>query len=237
MNIRKLLVTAVLLAVPVWAWAQQMGTDGQRIPGQNSSSANPPQPIVVGGVTSDTAFKALRFDGDGNLMITDAAPAYTDFRDGTTPIIDDSTAIGMADSSVVINMGKYRLHALAIRAAGAPANVTIAVQVRFHLAAMSDSASIFPWYPRRTGAAAADTSANYSNTQAPSAIDASRSEFALVLKSDATVASKWGNMAHAYICLADKYGEEFWAPYISVRIRVLAGSAIGLKVYLTGTPL
>jgi hypothetical protein len=237
---RRILVGLLGLALfAMSAYAATEGQWGRRVAGSNTSSSGSPSVQIVGGVnTSDTTFVPITINGTtGALTISDASPARTDFLDGSTPIIDDTTSIGFAESSAVINVGKYRLHSLAIRVAGTPTAVTMAVQIRFHLNSQSDSSSIFPWYVRRTGGAAADTTSNYLAAQTAGAANLSRTEFAVLLQADGIAAAKWGNQAHAYINLADKYGVEEWAPYVSVRIRVLSGANVSVKVYLLGTPL
>ena len=247
MRIRKAVIAAVLLAVPVLAWGQQMGTEGRRLGGPNTSSSGAPQPVVQGGILrADTTFMTQTFDASGNLKVSESSPAHTDFRDGSVAIIDDTTAVGMADSSVVINMGKYRVQGLAIRMVGNPSLwARLAVQVRFHLNSQSDSSSVFPWKPRFVTGGYGQDSLSFSNIGHPTAVAFGRTEFVVTVTDDRLGASKWGNQANEYIMLRDIFGTEFWAPYISVRIRNLSmTTAVGdgndtapaFKVYLTGTP-
>ena len=219
MNLRRLAAVAALFALPVAATMVFSGAevfDGQSYRQQLTGSA------IVGIRRSDSAAVIPSFDGGNNLLVTEAAPAYTNFLDGSTPIIDDSTAIGMADSSTVLSMGQYRIHALAIRMQGNPATYArLAIQIRYHLNAQSDTASVFPWLPRSTHATVSTDSLNYGGVVAPTSVAYGRSEFVVTVADDRLVASKWGSQANVYIELRDVYGTLFWAPYVSVRIRNL----------------
>lgn len=227
----------LLLALPVVVIAQSVTQDGQSTRGVQQGV------MVQGLVRADSTGQCLTMDGSGNLKMVDGNPARLDFRDGSVAIINSAIANGSADSSAVINVGKYRLQGLAVRIVGSPATtIRLAIQIRFHLNSQSDSTSIFPWLPHgNVGTGASVDSLAFSSVIAPTAILQGRSEFTLTLSQDAPVASKFGNGAAAYINLHDWLGHEFWAPYISVRIRVIAVSttitAATVQAYLTGTPL
>ena len=240
MQIRKWLAVAVLLAVPVWALAQVVQQDGQRTdPGRTGTGSG----MMIGGIDSDTLFRIPRYDVNGNALVSEATPAYTDFRDGSAAIIDDTTSVGMADSSLVINMGKYRLHALAVYVnpgGGAGPFARVAVSVRFHLNQASDSASIFPIPLRRPVVAAgtADSLTLWARTNVPpTSVAFSDREAVFVIQRDDQGATKWGNGPLVYLPISDQFGNPIWAPYISVRIRQLGGTGVmRSKVYLVGTP-
>jgi hypothetical protein len=82
-----------------------------------------------------------------------------------------------------------------------------------------------------------DTSYTYGNANIPVAAGLSRSEFSVPLVNDGTSGAKWGSPCNVYIALAQKNGPEFWAPYISVRVRNLSGALLDLRVYLVATAL
>lgn len=265
MKWRKAVVAAVLLAVPVWVWAQQMGTDGRQIPGQNASSANPPQPIVMGGVDrSDTSFKAFSFSGD-NLLTTEANPITSAYRTGTL-INNQLTASGaaMADSSTAIP--SYDLKRMALTFYGIfdslSTVVRVAVQVRGHLTQNTDSSSTFPWYPFTNSTATAglvksdSVGHGLAPTQVPlTAVQATSAnssnggilpgEFVVVFNysRDDTTAAGNGKPFSApkgiYKPLNSIYHEWWWAPYTSVRVRVLNGvrSRFRIRVDYAGTAL
>lgn len=232
---RRIVLLLVLLAsLPPPGHAEVIVQDGQKYGGKPSGTS------IAGMKDADTTGTVLRLDGSGNLMVTEATPAYKDFRDGSATVIDDTTAISMADSSVVINMGKYTLQALAIRMVGNPAaTARIAVQIRFHLNSQSDSASIFPVLMRAVAPTGGADTLAYNATTAPSQIVVGRSEFVVNITNDAQQASRFGNAGNVYILLRDIMGTEVYAPYLSVRIRCLTTSTATVptfKVYLIGSP-
>lgn len=238
MILKRWTAVVLLLAVPASLSAQIVVNDGQ-------STRQQMQGMGVGGIVrADSTFKLLTFDASGNLMTNLGTAAYTDFRDGSTAIIDDTTGVGMADSSVVINMGKYRLHALAIKVdpgAGAATPFSrCAISVRFHLNSQSDSASIFPIPLRRPVVAAGtvDSLPLWARLSVPpTSVAFSDREAVFIVQRDDLATSKWGMWGTTYLSVADQFGQPLWAPYVSVRIRQLGGSGVmRSKVYLLGTP-
>jgi len=238
---RKWIALGLLIAAPALVSAQTVQQDGSRLdPGRLGSG----QAVLIGGSTSDTLMGIPRVNSNRSWSVTETAPAYTDFRDGSTAIIDDTTGVGMADSSAVINMGKYRLHALAIKvdpgAGAATPFARVAISVRFHLNSQSDSASIFPVTLRRPVVAAgtADSLTLWARLSIPpTSVAFSDREAVFVVQRDDLAASKWGMWGTIYFPVADQFGQPLWAPYISVRIRQLGGSGVmRSKVYALGTP-
>ena len=225
----------LLLLIPVAAWAGTEAQDGQSTRQQLAT------PIMGGIVRADTTVKTFTMTSDGFLRIAEASPSYTDFRDGATAIIDDTTAVGMADSSAVINMGKYRVMALAFKvdpAGGGSATpfARLAVTIRYHLNQQSDSASVFPLLAKPLYGAGLD-SLTWRTTVAPTSVVASDREVVVTVQRDDLTSSKWGQWGTGVIQLADVLGRDLWAPYISVRVRQIGGSGIcRQKWYLLATP-
>jgi hypothetical protein len=244
---RRIALFAALTAglVAAIAFGQSVVQDGRLFNSTNSTGSRSTvfQPMLMGGVVrADTTSKALTMDADGNLKMVNAAPIQSQFRDGSVAVINSAIAALSADSSAVISMGAYRLYGLAIRMTVNPSlTARLAVQIRFHLNAQSDSSSIFPFGGMAFTGAAVDTS-GYGTTVSPTTTLVGRSEFLVNLTSDGLAASSFGNPPNIYIDLRDRVGLPIWAPYISVRVRVLSvttalAAGVPIKVYLTGTPL
>lgn len=202
------------------------------------------QGMSVGGVDrSDSTFRVITVGADGRISNEEANPARLDFRDGSVPIIDATCAAASACSSNVVNMGSYRLQAIGVTMSGnVNASVRIAIQVRVHLNQQSDSSSVLPFMHRTPGPQVAiDTSLAYNSIAAPLVNGIGRSEFAINLTDDRLQAAVFGARPNAYVMLKDILGTEFWAPYISVRLRVVntptaLASPATFRVYLFGAP-
>jgi hypothetical protein len=231
---------SVLLGLMVWsgAQAQQVGEGTKARSGGRTGE----QQILV---APDSTRWLARGDASGNTMTREAFPAHTDFRDGSTAIIDDTTAVGMADSSIVINMGKYRLNALAFKvdpgAGAATPFARLAISVRFHLNSQSDSASIMPLLPRTNDAANADAPGDSLKFNVgavvPTSVACSDREFIVTVQRDDLAAAKWGNVGTGFVNLDRAFLGNTWTPYISVRVRQIGGSGVcRQKWYLLGTP-
>ena len=237
------------LAIPLVAWGQSPVQDGQRFSPVSESGARSTmlQGAAVGGVIrADSTFKMLTVDSDGNLKTVNADPIQDQFRDGSVAIISSSIAALSADSSAVISMGAYRLMGLAIRMTGNPSlHARLAVQIRFHLNAQSDTSSMFPIQGLQVPGATTVTQVDsipWASVVAPTTTVLSRSEFQVNLVNDGLGTASFGSAPNAYILLRDKSGQGIWAPYISVRVRVLSvttalAAGLPIRVYLTATPL
>lgn len=235
-------VLATLIAfAPLSVRAQTGLGDGKRF--QTTGAQGQP----VGGIDrADSTHRVITVSASGNVMIEDANPARLDFEDGAVAIIGnpipDTTAVGMADSSVVVNMGKYRVTALALKinpGGGAGPFAKVAVSLRFHVNQQSDSSSIVPVVLRRAGVVATVDSLSYvSRTIAPGSAIASDREVIINIQRDDMGVAKWGNSPMIYLQVCDTFGQPLYIPYVSVRIRQIAGTGImSSVVYLIGTPL
>lgn len=175
-------------------------------------------------------------------------------RAGTTAIINDTTAVGMADSSIVIDVSGYRSLGLLIKAtvpdSAAVPFVRLAIQVRYHLNAASDSSSVFPLFLRETFTASAtvDSNMTYGSATAPTAVAADPTEIVVVLTASSAVASKWVVGPSACIPLITRTGAYAFIKDVSIRIRVLSvsgtnvpdatdtdGGKARIKAYLVGS--
>jgi len=148
-----------------------------------------------------------------------------------------------AESSAVIPCYNYRRFTLMIRviptsAAGgadSAAVVRLAVQIRKHTDATNDSASTFAWTswgntsvvatPDSTGNQGVGLSGNgalIQNTERGFTFVSQRGYGALGATRQSTAMSWPNGLA---VDLVDSRGQWFWAPYVSVRVRIVGNSA------------
>lgn len=245
-----LVLFGLVVALPAMA---QVGGDGVRVQ-QMTGARN-------AAVTADSLTKLLRADQDGNLKTTDANFGGW----GVLPNIINNqltaSSTGLQDSSSVWPTASYKRMALVLY--GTPDSlstvVRLAVQVRGHYTSNSDSAAAFPWYrwPVSSQTVASDvdsighmTKGSYSLAQSTNANTAATSggiwsgEFIVkfdVARQDTTDGAsglgKFGAYPKGmYIPLTDHGGNAFWAPFTSIRVRVLNGvrSRFKIKADLVG---
>lgn len=260
-------LAALIFYQPTIVLAATEGQDGQRVAGPNQNASGAPVPVMVGGFeASDTTITALRLDADGNLKVVDA-DASRNYYKTVTLITNQLTASGaaMADSSQPAATYDLARMGLFIRGQfdSLSTVVRLAVQVRGHMTSAQDSASAFPWYrwavaPGTSGAifktdsvghGLAVTQVPLTPVQATSANSSNSGllpgEFMVVFnyaRDDTTGAGNGKPFSYPngiYLPLNGVSGEWFWAPYTSVRIRVINGvrSRFKVQAYLSGTPL
>ncbi len=232
MRFRSWLAIAVLLALPVSAWSQVVVNDGASTRQQTGT-------LVVGGILrADTTGRALTFDSDGNLLTKEQAPLTTANAIHSS-IISASLAAAAADSSDVITVRGLRHMKLLIKAVpgGTGAQGTIvkmAVQVRTHLNGVADSSSTFAEYPLTmiatlNSATAADT-LSLGHLAIGSATVPWSGEFLVQTNNNrnapgnAVAAILFHYPNGAAISLDNVYGRDFWADYLSVRVRNIHAS-------------
>lgn len=252
MNLRRWAAVAALMALPVavMVWAQTVQQDGSRTdPGRRGSG----QGMLIGGInSSDTTFVIPRFNSSGSLQVAEASPAY-DTAVGPFTLLDNVTlALGAADSNgTPVDTRRMRLGMLFIKAniqgTGTVDTTTVAqlaIQIRSHLNAGTDSASVFPIYhygavPVNVATAvAADTSSQghlYSAVPfgdalaTPQANTAWSGEYVVKINAKRNAhASSVAVNGHTFyypngiaIPLSSLFGRDIYSPYTSVRVRVL----------------
>lgn len=250
MTLRRVVAIAVLLAVPMWVFAQTITQDGSRTdPGRRGTG----QGMAVGGILrSDTTFKMLTFDSDGNLMTLEAAPAFDQNGIAQDIIVNTGLANGSADSSGMIDTHKWRVSGLLIKAVpstGTSAAGAIAVQIRTHLGGVDDSSHTFAWYPISVDPRSGDADGIYPDTlnvghiTTGSASAVWSGEFTVTIArnrnapANGVAAVAFQYPSGIYIPLSNFYGTDFWSPWTSVRVRVMRGNTTAITVHMIGTPL
>ena len=233
------LVSALMVLASV-VHAQTSAQDGQRTYTQ--------QGTLIGGLAdADSTLHVLKMDATGNAKVSvqNANASLGRVLNGGAAAINDTTALGMADSSAVITVSDILHSALFIKCTGSGGKVTLAISVRFHLNGLSDTSSVavipFRVTTYGTGAASPD-SIRIGFQNVPTAAARGDGEL-LVETNDLTLAAgKWiqGSQC-AYVPLGNLLaGAPIYATAISIRERVIAitGSKVPLvTVYLIGSPL
>lgn len=259
-KILRALAVAALVAVPVVVMAQVVAQDGQRTdPGRRAIG----QGLLIGGVDrSDSTFRALTLDPSGSASTVDADRDRNFFTSQT--LIDNwvmASGAAMADSSTPLATHAYKRLGLMIYGipdSASNGTVRLALQIRAHLSASTDTLSTFPWIRFSVTDSAAtgiDSVGHGANpAQVPlTAVQATQANSSLggVLpgeikltfndsRRDTTDAGGNGKPFSSpvgfYIPLSHS-GDWFWAPYTSVRVRVLNGvaSRFRIRIYLVGT--
>lgn len=262
MTWRKWVIAAVLLAVPMWVWAQVVANDGSSTRGQTSGQA------VGGFVIADTTLRVHRMDDSGNLKVLEAAPLSGNYRTGN--LIDNQLTAStgaMADSNAT-PIQSYDLKRVGLMVYGIHDSlstvVRLAFQIRAHPNTNTDSTSTFPWLRwsnvatsgvfrvdsigQPLGVVNIPTTA-VQTTNATVAVASPYllpGEFEVIFNVarrdtvDGLAAPKpFSAPLGYYIPLTGPMGEWFWAPYFTVRVRVVNGvrSRFRLRVDYVGTSL
>ena len=221
---------------------------------------------VVGGVfASDTSGVPLQFDASGNLRTSEYSKDRDLWRLYPNVINNFLTTniLAFADSNT-IPIDTHDMKQLALVLYGSPDSlssvVRLAVQVRGHYTTSSDSGSAFPWirWPVRSSTVASGVDSightligTYGVAQATTAnVLASDGglwpgEFEVKFNTVANDTSGAGNGKYGaypkgmYIKLVDHGGDYFWAPYTSIRIRIINGvrSRFRIKADVVGRAL
>jgi hypothetical protein len=259
------------LSLFVWgtAWAENVGEGTRARPGGRTGQ----QIILVG----PDSVRSLWGGASGRANINDPDRDRNFYATGL--IVNNwlfASGSAMADSSTPIP--SYAFRRIALFVYGVPDSlrgiIRLAVQVRGHLSAASDTLSTFPWYrwppnfnsnnsagtfgtvfaTDSIGHGVATTQVPLTAVQATSANSSNGGllpgEFKIVFNSsrrdtsangDGTGSKPFSFPAGMYIPLAGQAGEWFWAPYFSVRVRLLNGLAAGgrfrIRIYYAGTAL
>lgn len=249
MKWRRAVVAAVLLAVPMLAWAQTVTQDGQRTdPGRRVAG----QGMAVGGIDAETLFVIPRFDASKNLKTAEQTPIFDQHGISQSIISGVTLAAAAADSSSPIATHKYRIVGLLIKAVpstGTGGINRLAFQIRAHLNGQADSSSTFAWYPQATtnmGAAATaalDTTFMVGHQITPASTTPGSGEFTVIVNrnrnapGDGAAAVPFSYPSGIYLPLSTFFGTDFWSPWTSVRVRNLVGPSCKVTVHLVGTPL
>lgn len=164
-----------------------------------------------------------------------------------------SLASGAADSSIILDTHRMRLGTLLLKitpGTGVGTHTRLAVQIRTHLNAVDDSSSTFAIYSMfgkdqtAIGSAALDSlSGGHYVTGSASVMWSG--EFVVAgarNRNEPNTGTPVAAVAFSYpngigIPLQSIYGRDFYAPYISVRIRNLVGPTAVVTAHLVGTPL
>ena len=246
-KVRKALAVAALLTVPMLALAQVVANDGSSTRQQTSGQA------VGGFTRADTTFRVITMDGSGNLKVVDADRDRDNYVLGQAVVGDTTGTGGAvalaglaiaawsAESTSIIPTYNYRRFALGLRlipSVGSAADtneVRYAVQVRAHSAASYDTSSSFVWHRWPVGgvrtASDVDSLGQINNNIGVSANGYDQpfsGEFIVVLskkrgRGNTGRAQEFGGPDGVFIVLTGVRGEQFWAPYTSIRIRNLSG--------------
>lgn len=190
-----------------------------------------------------------KVDVNGNAYVSEASKDRDSWRLYPNVINNQLTAsgVGMVDSSSVPS-DTHDMRQLVLVLNGTPDSlstvVRLAVQIRGHYNTSSDSSSTFPWvrWPVRSSTVASGVDSightlvgTYAQAQATTAnVLASDGglwpgEFEVKFNVAANDTSGLGNGKYGaypkgmYIKLVDHGGDYFWAPYTSIRIRVING--------------
>jgi len=185
-------------------------------------------------------------DALGVELVTEAYPIVS--QAGVwIPLINDSTAVGMADSSEVqTQYANYIIHGLYIRASlptGGVTNCRLAVSIRTHLFGLTDSLSTTPVLLSHdiTAIATGADSLKFGMVQIPSPILQEDDEFIVTLSNNNSAGTaKWVTGTQRYIPLETPGSSApgVRLPNFSVRERVLGGSntnTITVYAYCTVT--
>ena len=250
---KRLLLFAALLTL-TWspAGAQTVREEGQGLGAGDTGPNSTPgsiKPLWVGGRDADSVSYVLRFDASGNLKVVEGAPLTSAWRlVGGGPVISDTTALYMADSSAVYYIGDLRNVCLWVMVQGGGTSSRTAISVRAHLGGLSDSVSTFRVPLRASSgtlgqAAWGADSTGFGGTVLPLDTNAGSGEFLLHTTQTTVGTAQWGDASQGrawVIPIHSLWSEGLWSPYISVRVRNLrcpGNAAVRYTVYVTGTPL
>lgn len=248
----------LLLVGPVWAQSGQRFLDGTKITG-------PIYGTLSGSITSDSVARVPRIDSNGNFMIVDAARDRTSnlywsnaINDTVSPpaTVRSEVMAWSAESTATLDVSSCRSIGLFIRfAPGAPVDTAVvtrfAVQVRAHPVQSQDSSSTYVWHPFRSAYSGTGTDSvgqtNPAFTQQQTEVS-NRGEFVVAFSNrhyGATVVTPsqhpYSGQLGVYVRLVGKGGEPFWAPWMSVRIRLVTPSTSAgkprIRLDIAGSPL
>lgn len=253
-----LLLALSVIAVPAWATNEE---DGKRI--GNQASGGGPTGIIVGGWNAaDTTYHVIPVTGTG----TSAGLSVIDpERDRDANVLFQSVinvtalAYNAGDSSGVLNTHDLAHSVLYIKAVpsgggvGDTINVVrLAFQVRGHLNGLSDSTSVFPFYPSGQVAslgvsATAPDTLNQGHIFRGGRNAAWSGEFIITIALNrkaqgagiAINGRDWYFPNGLAIPLDNLFGRNFWSPYTSIRVRNIGPGTATCDVtcHLVGTPL
>jgi hypothetical protein len=228
-----------MVVMPDTTWSQQ--ADGQPL---YSGRGNPPKGLPIGGmIRADSTFQLFTTDANGALRTVDDTPD----REANTSFVlwsgaaGDTTAVGMADSTAIMDTHGLRHLGLMLKAFWTPTatilTLRIAVQVRAHPTASADSVNTYPWawtnVLNATGATSDTVRVGQNLT--PDTVTPSSQELVVVFNQ---AGGNWTTRSRVYIPLYNNQGTEYWAPFTSIRVRVLGGAGVAtLWGTLVGTPL
>lgn len=257
-RILKALAVAAFITVAGNVVAQVVTQDGQRtVPGRTGIG----QGMLVGGVDrSDTTFRVITLTAGGNVIMEDAARDRDNIAT-SQGIVFDTVGTGIsvpaaafaiaqwsAESTAVIPTWEYKNFAIGINAWPAQGDTTMemtfAIQVRGHSQATYDTSSTFAWTPwpvaaALAGAADADTALGDLDVLGYNGVQGYSSPFSQEFQVKLSPKRGYGHMGYGqafgtprgkYIILKAR-GENWWAPYTSIRIRQLRGKT-GARVRL-----
>ena len=255
MRLRTWMALGLLIAAPAVVFAQAVVQDG-------SSFRQNLQGQAIGGILrADSTFKLFTMDATGNLSMLDAFPNRTAnviwsnaINDTISPPATPNALVmaWSAESTATLDVSTLHTIGLFFRfIPGAPIDSTatsrFAIQIRAHPVSSQDSASTFIWR---------GFNSSYSGTGTDSVGHAlaafvqqqtdvtSRGEFVLQFPhrhySGASQIPLSGQTG-TYIVLTTKGGEPFWAPYMSIRVRLMTPSTSAgkprVRLDIVGTPL
>jgi hypothetical protein len=220
-----LLVAAVAIA--------QVGGNGAKVNGQFTGQR------IAGVSISDTSTRVLRVDASGNLLTAESNPLSSQ-ASGFLLLVDDTTAVGMADSSAVQTAYPgYVVHGFWVRvqapAGRATPYVRMAMQVRTHLNGTADSVSTGAVQLRRAagGQTTATDTLSIGQVGAPTAVALGPDEVPVTISRSDAVAAKWAVGPMQYIPVALSNGDAVRLPNFSVRFRNLDSGATGGTARIT----
>jgi len=183
------------------------------------------------GTHYQNASTGLRTNSTGSIMVDGSSTGPESQVSGWIALINDTTAVGMADSSAVqTQYANYIIHGLLIRStppAGAALPFTrVALSIRTHLNELADSVSTAPVAFRRGNGAqtTAGDSLTYGRATAPTSVVEEDEEIIVnLIRADAG-ATKWATGVQKYIPVMTANGGPVRLPNFSVRERILSSS-------------
>lgn len=223
-------LAALLMVFAGAVYSQSSTQDGQSFRGVLQSTLN------GGMLDADSTAKAQRMTSAGAAQTNDVS-RDRNYNSGPTLLYNDTTAVGMADSSGVTAVSDFIHGAIWIKVEGGGRTIRLAVQVRGHLNGQSDSSSTAVFPP--LALASTDSAAVTTLVTLPTAVQQGQDELAVNVVNTALAASKWGRATFVVVPLS-RFG--FYTPvyctHMSVRIRVLqADVAPRVIAYYVGSPL
>lgn len=244
----RLAAALLMLAVPIALHAQNVVQDGQSTgnhPGSTTSAGLtiPPsfgvqQSLLIGGlIRADSTQKALTMDSNGNLMVSEASPAYGLLYNYPS-IINQQLIAGNRDSSAaypVAGANHIYLYFTVLDTSAARISLWSLLVTR-HQNTSVDSLSSWPDVPLGTNGVVASGIGGFRHNAAADTIGTMASDSSAVLNTSQPWAREYvvvfpNGMAaprrqfSAELC--DRAGKPLTAVYLSVRMRLLnvAGGA------------